>query len=38
MSKMGEEGQKIKTSSYKINHGDTMYSMATIVNNTVEHI
>lgn len=38
MNNMGEEGQKTKTSSYKINHGGAMYSMETIVNNTVVHI
>ena len=30
---MGEGGQKVQTSSYK-SHGDVMYSMATIGNNT----
>ena len=28
-------GQKIQTSSYKINSGDLMYSMMAIVNSTV---
>ena len=36
---MGEGGQKVRTSSYKINkslhHGYVMYSMVAIVNNTV---
>ena len=35
---MGEEGQKVQTSSYKISLGDVMYSMVAIVNNTVLHI
>ena len=38
VGKMGEEGQKVQTSSYKISLGDVMYSMVTIVNNTVLHI
>ena len=34
----GEGSQKAQTSSYKISHGNAMYSMVTIVNNTVLHI
>ena len=33
---MGSEGnEKIKISSYKISHGDVMYSMATTGNNVL---
>ena len=32
---MGEGGQKIQTSSYKINSGDVMSSILTIVNITI---
>ena len=35
---LGEGSQKVQISSYKISHGDVMYSMATIVNNTILHI
>ena len=36
---MGEGGQKVQTSRYKINNfGDIMYSMATTVNNTILYI
>ena len=38
VGKTGEGGQKVKTSSYKIRHEDIMYSMVTVVNNTVLHI
>ena len=38
VGKMGERGQKVQTSSYKISRGDVMYSMVTIVTNTVLHI
>ena len=39
VGKMGEEGQKVPTSSYKINKPwDVLYSMGTIINNTVLHI
>ena len=32
---MGEEGQRVQISSYKVNsHGDVIYSMVTIVNNS----
>ena len=31
-------GQKVQASSYKISHGDVMYIMVTIVNNTVLYI
>ena len=31
---MGEGDQKAQTSSYKIDPGDVMYSMGTIVNDT----
>ena len=37
VGKTGEGGQKVKTSSYKIRHEDIMYSMVTVVNNTVLH-
>ena len=33
---MSEGGRKVQT-NYKISHGDVMYSMATVVNNTVLH-
>ena len=32
MRELGEGGQKVQTSSYKINSGDVMYSMVAIVN------
>ena len=35
MGELEAGGQKIQTSSYKINSGDLMYSMMTIVNNTI---
>ena len=35
VGKMGEGGQKVQTSSYKISPGDVMYSMVTIVSNTI---
>lgn len=35
---MVEGGQKVQTSSYKVNPGDVMYSMMTIVNNAILHI
>ena len=36
---MGEGGQRIQTSSYKTNtFWDVMYSMATMVNNTVLYL
>ena len=36
---MGNEGnEKIQISSYKISHGDIMYSMETTGNNAVLHI
>ena len=41
MGKMGEGDQKVQTSSYKvspISHGNVMYSIAAIINNTVLHI
>ena len=38
MGRMGEGGQKIQSSSYKISHGEIMYNVVTIVNNTVLHI
>ena len=31
---MGEGDQKVQPSSYKISHGDIIYSVVTIVNNT----
>ena len=37
LGKMGEGGQEVQTSIYKISHGDIMYRMLTIVNNTVLH-
>ena len=36
--KVGVEGQKVQTSSYKLSHGDMMYKMVTVVNNTVFYI
>ena len=36
--KIGEGGQKVQTSIYNISRGDVMYSMVTIVNNTVVYI
>ena len=36
--KDGVEGQKVQTSSYKLSHGDMMYKMVTVVNNTVFYI
>ena len=39
VEEMGEGGQKEQTSSHKIdNSGDIMYSMITIVKNTILHI
>lgn len=35
---MGEGGQKVPISSCKISSGDIMYSVVTIVNNTILHI
>ena len=35
---MGEEGQNVQTSSYKISQADMIYSMVTIVNNTIFHV
>ena len=35
ISEMGEHGQKAQNSSYKINHGDIMYSIVTVVINMV---
>lgn len=35
VGKMGEGDPGAQTSSYKISHGDGMYSMVTIVNNIV---
>ena len=35
---MGECGQKVQISSYKISHGNVMYSMVTMVNNTVLYV
>lgn len=36
---MGEQSQKVDTSSYKVNKSqDVMYSVVNIVNNTVLHI
>ena len=35
MSKMDEEGRKVQTSSYKICHGDAVYTMLTIVSNQI---
>ena len=37
VGEMGEEGQKVQTSSHGISPGDVMYSMVTVVN-TVLHI
>ena len=38
VGEMGEGRQKVQTFSYKISHGDVIYSMVTIVNNTVSYI
>ena len=38
VGEMGEGGQKVQTSSYKIRHRNVLYNMATIVINTVLHI
>lgn len=38
VGKMGESGQKTKTSSYKISPGDVTYTVVTIFNNTVLYI
>lgn len=35
---MGEEGQKVETSSYKVSPRDVIYSMAPMVNDTVLYI
>ena len=32
---MGESGQKVKSSSYEMSSGNVMYSLVTIVNNTL---
>ena len=37
-SEMGEGGQNVHTSGYKISHKDTVYSMVTTVNNATIHI
>ena len=39
VGEIGEGGQEVQTSSYKINNSwDVMYNMVTTVNNTVLHI
>ena len=38
MGEMGKDSQKVQTSSYKINSRDVMFSVVTIVNNTVLYI
>ena len=38
LGKTGERSQKAQTSSYKISHRDVVYSIVTILNNTVLHI
>ena len=35
---MGEGGQNVHTSGYKISHKDTVYSIVTTVNNATIHI
>ena len=35
MHKIGERGQEVPTSSYKISHGDEKYRMGNIVENLV---
>lgn len=35
---MGEAGQKVQISRYKVSHGDIMYSMMPTFNNTVLYI
>ena len=34
---MGEGGQKVQTSSYKISPGVVMYSLGSVVSNTMLH-
>ena len=38
VGEMGKGCEKVQISTYKISHGDVIYSMVTIVNNTVVHI
>ena len=38
VGKMGKGSQKLQSSIYKISHEEVMYSMVTIVNNTILHI
>lgn len=38
VGKIGEGGQKVQSSNYKISPGDVMYSMVTLVNNNVLYI
>ena len=38
VGEMGEGGQKVQTSSYKISHEDIVYRMVTIVINTVLYV
>ena len=38
MKEMGEGGQNVHTSGYKISHKDTVYSIVTTVNNATIHI
>ena len=38
MGKLDEGSQKVQTFSYKISHGDVMYSMVTLLNNTLLRI
>ena len=35
VGQMDEGGQKVQTSSYKLSHWAVMYSMVTVVNNTI---
>ena len=37
MGEIGEGGQKVQTSSYKISDGDVMYRVVARVNDTVLH-
>lgn len=38
VGEIGEDGQNVKFSSYKINSGSVMYSMMTIVNDILLYI
>ena len=38
MGKMDEGGQKVQTLSFKISHEDVIYSIGTIINNSILHM